>query len=190
MAVPKVIQPHPRGRGWNFTQHRAHGYQGGDDFEVAAGRPVKSPVTGFARYSKAGKVIIITPLAGGRTIYVREITRLYGAYPRMVSAGKQIAYASAKWPHYDTTDSKGNRASIMGRVAAYAAQEKAKAAQYAKYRLIGAYLNERGFTKTPTATSGIRGLSYWNGIRKWGARHGLAGKRGAIIEADLYARLK
>lgn len=198
MATPRVIQPHPRGRGWTFKQHRDHvnpatgrPYLGGDDFERRAGASVASPCWSDAERAGVG-VLKLTPVQGGRPIYVRELGRLNGHYPRRVDTGETIAFAGPKWPHYDTTDALGRRASIMARVAAWtkaeAVEEQKKAAR-ALNRKVAGFLNDNGFTvfDSKTEKSGVRDLRYWRGIqRSAGIRPtGTIGKRTLAAQRTL-----
>lgn len=95
--------------GFTFAQHKAAGYQGGDDYEVGPGHYVKALCEGEARLSNDGLNGVDVVMDNGIIISQRENKSTIGKFPRRVQIGDQLAVTGrkdgneVKWPHVDAT---------------------------------------------------------------------------------------
>lgn len=93
--------------GWTFAQHQAAGYQGGTDYIIDGGTPIKAPVAGLAEYlgqMADGCFQVRITYTTGYAITVRELGSIRGSYPRQVALYDVIGFAdNIMWPHIDAT---------------------------------------------------------------------------------------
>lgn len=105
--MTNVISPfHGYAVGWTWAQHRAAGYNGGTDYEVAPGHHVPSPATGVGRKVADGLNSVEVEVADGRIFTIRELASYDGKYPRNVKQGEYLGVTGrlgTKWPHIDAT---------------------------------------------------------------------------------------
>jgi hypothetical protein len=167
---------------FTWSQHRQHGYAGGDDYKTKIGQAIKSPATCRATLMHDGLNGVRVTVPDGNSVVLRELKSVKGKFPRNVKQGEVIGYAGRE------RDGEAKATHIEGWLNGVRVAFSKLQAHYstsARTKRIAAFLNARAkalhLPPTAAARTGRRGPYYWRLVQTWGRHHNLYPKPKFVI---------